>query len=398
CTHACEVCTSLNIAQVNLNFGGGRVEFFNQVASFVALGGRAQPASVPNAVDGNPQTITALGNTVGTTQRLRLTLGFLPSSECTYSIQPASQTFPGFIPVLEHGTFRVTAPDNCEWEIDVDASGSGFLSVLVPPTARGSATIAFGVLSSNPASTPRSGRIHIVDVASGEIKQTFTVIQEGFNCPASGYSITPENVVIEGGGDSFSFTAAAPPGCQVGGPTIDVDWIRLVSCGGPIGSKSICFFEVRPNPGNFRTGTIDVSGQKFYVYQNPQGCPIELICAFFPESCGILEEPEGTISTSTLELSRKFRDVKLASTPRGQSYTKLYYNFATEAVQVMMFSPMLMLRSREILECYKPVVEAISRNEQVTLSEGDLDEIDAFIRSFAERSGVEMRETLELLR
>src|SRR5262249_2449070 len=44
CTHACEVCTSLNIAQVNLNFGGGRVEFFNQVASFVALGGRAQPA------------------------------------------------------------------------------------------------------------------------------------------------------------------------------------------------------------------------------------------------------------------------------------------------------------------------------------------------------------------
>ena len=399
CQHACEVCTSLNIAQVNLNFAGGRVEFFNQVASFVTLGSGAQPASVANAVDGNPQTITVMGDTVGTTQRLRLTLGFLPSSECNYSILPASQTFPGFFPVgFESGTFRVTAPDNCEWEIDVDSPGSGFLSVALPSTVSGSRTIAFDVLSSNPASTPRTGRIHIVDVASGEIRQTFTVIQEGFNCPASGYSITPGNVVIDRGGGSFSFTATAPPGCQLGAPTIDVDWIRFVTSV-DLGGRSTYFFDVRPNPGNFRTGTIDVSGQKFYVYQNPQGCPIELICAFFPGACGIPEEfPEGTSSTSMLESSRKFRDVKLASTSRGQNYTTLYYTFATEAVQVMMFNPMLMLRSREVLERYTPVVEAMSRNERVILSDGDLDEIDGFISSFAEKSGVEMRETIELLR
>ena len=62
---------------MNLTFSGGRVEHFNQVESFLALGERAQPNTATNAVDGNLQTITALGNTVGQIRRLRLTLGFL---------------------------------------------------------------------------------------------------------------------------------------------------------------------------------------------------------------------------------------------------------------------------------------------------------------------------------
>jgi hypothetical protein len=393
CTHDCSVCTSLNITQVNLNFMDGRVEYFNQVASVVALGSRAQPATAPLAVDGNLETAPALGNTAGQTQRLRLTLGFVQG--CTYAVQPQSQSFPAFVGEVgfTSATFRVTAPAGCQWGIETDGAAPNFLSVI-GLSSSGSRTVNYDVYE-NTTPTSRTGRILIKDLASGEIRQTFTVTQEGFGCPASGYSVSPKNVVIESGGDSFSFSAGAPPGCRPGAPSIDVDWVRLNTCV-DVGERITCFFDVRPNTGNFRTGTIDVSGQKFFVYQNPQGCPIGLICAFFPGSCGVFQDPaNNSAPTSIVATSRKFRDVKLARSVRGQHYVQLYYRFSTDTVQTMMFNPMLMLRSREILERYQPAVEAMARNEPVTLTSGDVDEIASFLGSFAAKSSPELRKAIE---
>jgi hypothetical protein len=71
----------LNLAEIALNFSGGAAnEFGNVVASFVALGDNAIPGDVGLAIDGNLQTHTTMGNTIGTSQRLRLTLGFVSSS------------------------------------------------------------------------------------------------------------------------------------------------------------------------------------------------------------------------------------------------------------------------------------------------------------------------------
>ena len=70
----------LNLAEIGLNFSGTPTEFGNFVASSLPLGDNAIPDSVGNAIDGNLQTHTTMGNTVGTTQRLRVTLGFLSSS------------------------------------------------------------------------------------------------------------------------------------------------------------------------------------------------------------------------------------------------------------------------------------------------------------------------------
>src|SRR5712692_6417398 len=69
----------LNIAEVYANFVLGTSQHATFVASFVALGDNAVPGSVGNAVDGSLGTSTTMGNTVGQTQRLRITLGF-PSS------------------------------------------------------------------------------------------------------------------------------------------------------------------------------------------------------------------------------------------------------------------------------------------------------------------------------
>jgi hypothetical protein len=70
----------LNLAEIVLNFDGDKKEFGNYVASFLAIGDNAAPESVPNCIDGDLQTHTTMGNTVGTMNRLRITLGFASTS------------------------------------------------------------------------------------------------------------------------------------------------------------------------------------------------------------------------------------------------------------------------------------------------------------------------------
>lgn len=70
----------LNLAEIGLNFSNSTVEYGNYVASFVALGDNAVPTSADLSIDGDLQTHSTMGNTVGQTERLRITLGFASSS------------------------------------------------------------------------------------------------------------------------------------------------------------------------------------------------------------------------------------------------------------------------------------------------------------------------------
>jgi hypothetical protein len=70
----------LNLAEIGLNFSDASTEYGNYVASFVALGDNADATLVDNCIDGDLQTHTVMGNTVGANERLRLTLGFASTS------------------------------------------------------------------------------------------------------------------------------------------------------------------------------------------------------------------------------------------------------------------------------------------------------------------------------
>ncbi len=70
----------LNLAEIGLNFAGAPTEFGNYLASYTVLGDNSVEANVGNCIDGDLQTHTTMGNTVGSNDRLRLTLGFLSSS------------------------------------------------------------------------------------------------------------------------------------------------------------------------------------------------------------------------------------------------------------------------------------------------------------------------------
>jgi hypothetical protein len=66
----------LNICGVRLNFSDGRTQYATEVPFYRTLGNNGYPDSVEYAVDGNLNTCTTMGNTVGQTDRLALTLGF----------------------------------------------------------------------------------------------------------------------------------------------------------------------------------------------------------------------------------------------------------------------------------------------------------------------------------
>ncbi len=68
----------LNLSGIELNFSNAPSIFGCQVGSFVSLGSNGIPSSVVNGVDGNLSTTTTMGNTFGTTQRLRVTVGGFP--------------------------------------------------------------------------------------------------------------------------------------------------------------------------------------------------------------------------------------------------------------------------------------------------------------------------------
>jgi hypothetical protein len=70
----------LNLAEIGLHYTDASVEYGNYVASHVALGDNAEPADIGKCIDNDLQTHTTMGNTVGASERLRLTLGFLSTS------------------------------------------------------------------------------------------------------------------------------------------------------------------------------------------------------------------------------------------------------------------------------------------------------------------------------
>jgi hypothetical protein len=70
----------LNLAEIGLNFSDTNTEYGNYVASYVVLGDNSVEANVGLCIDGDLQTHTTMGNTVGSTERLRLTLGFESTS------------------------------------------------------------------------------------------------------------------------------------------------------------------------------------------------------------------------------------------------------------------------------------------------------------------------------
>jgi hypothetical protein len=82
----------LNLAEVRLNFSNGSSQLAQGVSSFLRMGVNSYPDRVPSAVDGAFGTHTAMGNTSGSSQRLRVTVSFHDATPLSQKANLASIT------------------------------------------------------------------------------------------------------------------------------------------------------------------------------------------------------------------------------------------------------------------------------------------------------------------
>lgn len=328
-----------------------------------------------------------------------------PPSSCVYSItigsgrgQVIGQIFPSDGGT---GTANVEVLSGCMWVANLTDTDS-FVSLtsvhselggeLLGPfvaTGSGRGTLSYSVRP-NVRVDQRNATIRLFrsDFSGPLPAEPFTVTQEGTRCPASAYHISPLDTVKDDDGGGGSVHVTAPVGCSWTAVP-DQPWIDVSRLGGT--STQDISYNVFRNDGLWRSGNILISGKAFSVIQLPSDCFLRVACAYLPGAC------DGPIGPGLLTSSRRFRDDVLARTPRGQQYTQLYYRFSKEAAGILMLNPALVLRSQEVMQRYRSVLESMIKGEPVTLTSGDIDDIDEFLNLFAQRGSGELREALAAL-
>jgi hypothetical protein len=61
----------------------------------------------------------------------------------------------------------------------------------------------------------------------------------------------------------------------------------------------------------------------------------------------------------------------------------------------MMLNPLMVLRSQQMIERYMPVVQDMAAGKDVSLTEGDLAEIDGFLNEFASKGSPQLKQTVK---
>lgn len=314
-------------------------------------------------------------------------------STCEISLMPQSLTVPA-----TGGTYslQVNAAGSCNWEASVELDYTGgsllFVSILSGGAGSGNGTIRFSV-QPNVGVTERVNNIRVRNRLDPSIvgAVVFRITQEasdGANCT---YSFSPTSATVEREGTTNgSFTVATQNGCPLTA-TSNASWIHAWIFVIPLDPTTAQVgFIVDRNPGGFRAASISVGNEQFPVYQNGRDCPAVFVGRAVSDDNLKMADQETQLSDA-----RNFRDEVLAKTERGQKYTRLYYQFSSEVVTLMMLNPSLILRSQEIMTRYMPVIRSMVKGEPVTLSEGDLEEIDDFLQAFAQKGSAELRETLK---
>ncbi len=165
-----------NLAEMALNFEGGPSEFGRYVASFVALGDNAaEPdGNVELSVDGDLQTHTTMGNTVGAgpEERLRITLGFVASYDPANFLARKAKTASGGERFYKFGPLAVETPLSAG-NVDV----LKFEGLLVPAARDGEAVsdantslAAYKVKASKGAPKPSApGKVEVSDACGSQL-------------------------------------------------------------------------------------------------------------------------------------------------------------------------------------------------------------------------------------
>lgn len=170
---------------------------------------------------------------------------------CTFSIEPTGKLFNE---AGNESSFSVTTAAGCNWTV---SSPDNWIFITSEESAAGPGTVTYGVRDNN-TSVPRQGTI----TAAG---LTFTIVQDGGTLGDCVYVLNPTSAVFNSGGGNGSIQIITEERCAWEATT-DVNWITVTPPIVGIGNASVTY-NVKPNPGGGRAGTIVIGGQTFRVKQ-----------------------------------------------------------------------------------------------------------------------------------
>jgi all-beta uncharacterized protein/BACON domain-containing protein len=198
--------------------------------------------------------LTVGGQTLTVTQAA----GTPPPPSCSYSINPASQSFNGFGGT---GTIAVSTTTTCAWSA---TSNDGWITITGGASGIGNGNVAISI-----APNVGPSRVGTVTVAG----QIFTVNQAAvLPAPNCTYSIDPSSKSFnEDGATNQRIDVKTQGGCAWTAIS-NTNWITVTS--GQIGlDDGEVRYNVSANPtGTDRTGTLTVAGKTFTVDQSGIPC------------------------------------------------------------------------------------------------------------------------------
>ncbi len=154
-----------------------------------------------------------------------------------------------------NSSFAVTTLPECAWTATTSAN---WISGLTPSSGQGNGSVSYRVAAND--GSAREGTI----VVNGEQVR----VAQRAQCR---YTLTPANQTIATSGGSSTVTLETDGDCSWTAST-DAGWISLTSPTSGTGG-SVITFNVAPNPGTDRTGTISVGGQRATVTQSAIAAP-----------------------------------------------------------------------------------------------------------------------------
>ena len=158
------------------------------------------------------------------------------------------------------GRVTVTTGRECTWSV---TSNVPWITPRTATSGQGDGSVDY-VVAANPDTETRRGTV----VVGGQVLE---LVQQGVSCR---FDLQPgsQNVGAEAG--SGSFTVEAPTACTWT-PAASDSWITITNSGSRSGNGAVNF-NVAPNTGAVRDGTINIGGQAFTILQAAPSCRIQL--------------------------------------------------------------------------------------------------------------------------
>jgi uncharacterized repeat protein (TIGR01451 family)/CSLREA domain-containing protein len=177
------------------------------------------------------------------------------STSSTTVSHPAAQISPmsaAFAQGAASGNIAVTFPAGCGWTV---ASNASWITITSGNLGSGNGMVTY-TITANDTGSPRMGTITVAGL-------TFTVTQSISNCS---YSLAASQISFNPSAATASLEVTSPAGCTWKAMS-DSSWIQVTSGTPGTGTGTFNYAVDANTTGSPRSGTINVEGQIFTIYQ-----------------------------------------------------------------------------------------------------------------------------------